>query len=124
MKRILILLPTLLLVLSCGPNCKDFKKGRFKLEGPYAGDIIVERTDAIQTESSVEGNYKNEFFIQWIDDCSYSLVLKSSDNPSSISLGPQDTLNVQIIETQSNKCLTVAKLDDLRFEVSQVKVND
>lgn len=111
-------------LLGCGPNCSDFKKGRFKLEGQYASDIIVERDDMVQVESSVEGKYKNEFFLDWIDDCNYSLVLKYSDNSSSISLGPQDTLKVEIVETNGDRCLTVAKLDDLRFEVYQVKMND
>lgn len=112
-----------LLLFSCSEkDCKSFRNGTFKLLGENAGDIIIERSGHRQIERSEAGAYEHEFSINWIDDCNYELVFIETNKPSSIDLSTKDTLRVEITETEGKQCKTIARFNDLQFEVIQEKI--
>ncbi len=117
---VLLAIPAL---VACGPNCKDFQSGSFKLDGPQSQDIVVERKGNIQYERSDIGGYENQFELIWLDDCTYQLVFIESTKPASISLTKEDTLTVRITGTDGDKCTSIAKMKDLEFQVNQIKIN-
>lgn len=115
----------LVLVLSScdSKDCSDFKEGRFKLIGEQAGDVIVERRGDRQYEMSESGEFTHEFKLTWLSDCKYQLVFEKTDKPSAIGLSSQDTLTVEILSTDGDRCNTRAQFKDLSFEVVQQKIN-
>ena len=76
MKKI-ILLPLLLLLISCYEgerSCKDFKTGKFKFEHDVDGvkeTTFFERNDSIEIET-YEGK-TDSASIRWVSDCEYIL---------------------------------------------------
>ncbi len=121
--RILIVIFTLSLFSCNSKNCEDFKEGRFKLIGEQAGDVIVERRGDRQYEISESEGFTHEFKLTWLNDCKYQLVFEKTDKPSAIGLSSKDTLTVEILSTEGDRCNTRAQFKDLSFEVVQQKIN-
>lgn len=121
--RLLIIMFTLSLLSCNSKNCEDFKEGRFKLIGDQAGDVVVERRGDRQYEISESGNFTHEFKLIWLSDCKYQLVFEKTDKPSTINLSSEDTLTVEILSTDGDRCNTRAQFKDLSFEVIQEKIN-
>ena len=100
MKKIIILLPILLLV-SCynaEHNCKDFKTGKFKFEYKVDGvnkTTVFERKDSIEIET-FEGKTDTSS-IRWVNDCEYILQKIHPKNRAE-----KNAINMKILTTSKN----------------------
>ncbi|MBP4143034.1 DNA topoisomerase IV [Flavobacterium sp. I-SCBP12n] len=94
----LILLPLLLLLISCYDgerNCKDFKTGKFKFEHTVDGvkkTTVFERNDSIEIET-YEGK-TDTASVRWISDCEYVLVKLHPKNKAE-----EKAINMKILTT-------------------------
>ena len=106
----LILLPLLLLVMSCYDvehNCKDFKIGKFKFEDVVDGvkqTTFFERNETIEIET-YQGK-TDTASVRWVSDCEYVLQ----------KLHPKNKAEEQAI---SMKILTTTK-DSYTFEFGMI----
>ncbi len=100
MKKIIILLPILLLV-SCynaEHNCKDFKTGKFKFEYKVDGvnkTTVFKRKDSIEIET-FEGKTDTSS-IRWVNDCEYILQKIHPKNRAE-----KNAINMKILTTSKN----------------------
>lgn len=100
MKKILILLP-LLLLMSCydaDRSCKDFKTGKFKFEYEVDGvkkTAVFERNDSIEIET-FEGK-TDTASIRWVNDCEYVLQKIHPKN-----MAEQKAIGMKILTTSKN----------------------
>lgn len=100
MKKILILLP-LMLLMSCydaDRSCKDFKTGKFKFEYEVDGvkkTAVFERTDSIEIET-FEGK-TDTASIRWVNDCEYVLQKIHPKN-----MAEQKAIGMKILTTSKN----------------------
>ncbi len=100
MKKI-ILLPALLLLLSCYDaerNCKDFKTGKFKFEYEVDGikkTTLFERNDSIEIET-FEGK-TDTASIRWVNDCEYILIKLHPKNRAE-----EKAIGMKILTTTKN----------------------
>jgi hypothetical protein len=124
MKKI-ILLPVLLLIVSCynvERNCKDFKTGKFRFEYEVDGvkkTTLFERNDSIEIET-FDGK-TDTASIRWINDCEYILKKLHPKN-----MAEEKAISIKILTTSENTYTfefgivggaqkqkgTVTKLDD------------
>ena len=97
----LILLPLLLLLISCYQaehNCKDFKTGKFRFEYEVNGEkkvTVFERNDSIEIET-FEGK-TDTASVRWISDCEY--VLKKT-HPK--NMAEEKAIDMKILTTSGN----------------------
>jgi hypothetical protein len=100
MKKI-ILLPLLLLLMSCYDverNCKDFKTGKFKFEYEVNGVkkiALFERNDSIEIET-FEGK-TDTASIRWVNDCEYVLLKLHPKN-----MAEEKAIAMKILTTSKN----------------------
>ena len=100
MKKI-ILLPVLLLLLSCYDaerNCKDFKTGKFKFDYEVEGikkTTFFERNDSIEIET-FEGK-TDTASIRWVNDCEYVLLQLHPKNRAE-----EKAIGMKILTTTKN----------------------
>ncbi|MFV8332575.1 DNA topoisomerase IV [Flavobacterium sp. XS1P32] len=100
MKKI-ILLPALLLLLSCYDaerNCKDFKTGKFKFDYEVEGvkkTTLFERNDSIEIET-FEGK-TDTASIRWVNDCEYVLLKLHPKNRAE-----EKAIGMKILTTTKN----------------------
>jgi hypothetical protein len=100
MKKIILLLP-LLLLISCynaERNCKDFKTGKFKFEYEIDGvkkTTLFERNDSIEIET-FEGKIDTST-IRWVNDCEYVLQKKHPKNKAE-----EKSISMKILTTTKN----------------------
>ncbi|MDD2821368.1 DNA topoisomerase IV [Flavobacterium petrolei] len=100
MKKILLLLP-LLLLMSCYDaerNCKDFKTGKFKFEYEVDGvkkTTLFERNDTIEIET-FEGK-TDTAAIRWVNDCEYVLQKIHPKN-----MAEKKAIGMKILTTSKN----------------------
>ena len=100
MKKILLLLP-LLLLMSCYDaerNCKDFKTGKFKFEYEVDGVkkiALFERNDSIEIET-FEGK-TDTASIRWVNDCEYVLLKLHPKN-----MAEEKAIGMKILTTTKN----------------------
>ena len=86
-------------------DCTDFHVGKFKYKDKSKGmapDVIIERTESHQVESSVSANYSDTFKIVWTSDCEYYMVFMSSSNEDRMAITKFDTIFSRITETKPN----------------------
>ncbi|MBC5842195.1 MAG: DNA topoisomerase IV [Flavobacteriaceae bacterium] len=97
----LILLPLILLVISCydnEKNCKDFKTGKFKFEYEVDGvkkTTLFERNDSIEIET-FEGKIDTAS-IRWISDCEYVLKKLHPKNKAE-----EQSIGMKILSTKGD----------------------
>jgi len=97
----LILLPLILLVISCydnEKNCKDFKTGKFKFEYEVDGvkkTTLFERYDSIEIET-FEGKIDTAS-IRWISDCEYVLKKLHPKNKAE-----EQSIGMKILSTKGD----------------------
>ena len=78
MKKIILILPLLLLLISCynqERNCKDFKTGEFSFTQTI--DSIPQTSTFVRTEKLQIETFKGKTdtaSIRWINDCEYVLL--------------------------------------------------
>jgi hypothetical protein len=100
MKKIILLLPILLLI-SCYDgerNCKSFKTGKFKFEFEINGvnkTTVFERNDSIEIET-FEGKTDTST-IRWVNDCEYVLQKKHPKNRAE-----EKAVDMKILTTTKN----------------------
>ncbi|MEO7976366.1 DNA topoisomerase IV [Flavobacterium sp.] len=100
MKKILLLLP-LLLLMSCYDaerNCKDFKNGKFKFEYQVDGvkkTTVFERRDNIEIET-YEGKTDTST-VRWVSDCEYVLQKKHPKN-----MAEEKAISMKILTTSKD----------------------
>ena len=97
----LLLLPLLLIVISCyntEHNCKDFKTGKFKFEFEVDGvkkTTLFERKDDIEIET-FEGK-TDTATIRWVSDCEYVLQKKHPKN-----MAEEKAISMKILTTSKD----------------------
>lgn len=100
MKKILLLLPILLL-MSCyntEHNCKDFKNGKFKFEFEVNGikkTTFFERKDNIEIET-FDGKTDTST-VRWVSDCEYILQKKHPKN-----MAEEKAISMKILTTKKD----------------------
>lgn len=101
MKKIISLLPILLILTSCfnaERNCKDFKTGKFEFELVVDGvkkTTFFERNDSIEIET-FEGKIDTSS-IRWVSDCEYILQKTHPKNRQE-----KMAINIKILTTSKN----------------------
>ncbi len=98
MKKLILLLPVLMLFASCYQaehNCKDFKTGKFRFEYEVNGEkkiTLFERNDSIEIET-FEGK-TDTASIRWVSDCEYILRKLHPKN-----MAEEKSINMKILTT-------------------------
>lgn len=101
MKKILILFPALLLLVSCYQQerkCADFKTGKFRFETLIEGKTNiteVTRTDSTQTETY--NGITTTASVRWINDCEFVL---QNINPKNAA--ERVSLHMKILTTKGD----------------------
>ncbi|CAM2891163.1 DNA topoisomerase IV [Flavobacterium frigoris] len=97
----LLLLPLLLLLISCynvERNCKDFKTGKFSFEYEVNGvkkTTVFERNDSLEIET-YNGKIDTAS-IRWINDCEYILKKLHPKN-----MAEEKSIDMKILTTSGN----------------------
>ena len=101
MKKILSLIPALLLLTSCFQQerkCADFKTGKFRFEHEIDGAkklTLFERTDSLEIET-FEGKTDTST-VRWINDCEYILQKVNAKNAQE-----RKAVHMKILTTKEN----------------------
>jgi len=101
MKRLLLLLPILLLMASCFEQerkCTDFKNGKFRFEHEIDGKkkvTLFERTDRLEIET-FEGKTDTST-VRWLNDCEYILQKVHAK-----SAAEKKAVHMKILTTKGN----------------------
>lgn len=110
--------PVVLLSIGFGgckkKTCKDFKTGTFSSPDDSI-DIVFSRNDSIQIEESKQQGYRHEYYVNWLNDCNYTLVLKSTNKPDENLLTDRDTLRVAISAIEDDIYQYTAYLNGEQF---------
>lgn len=106
---------TLTLILSTGVfaqdlDCKKFKYGTFemKIQGPDNRYFTIKRKGKTQTELESNTNLKVKFKVNWIDQCTYTLIYEKTlkeGNGEKIPFSKDNIVTVKIIETYTHSYL-------------------
>ncbi len=108
-------------------DCSEFKTGTFKLLDASVPNYLIVRNDSIQTETAKSSIVSTDFYIRWVDDCSYELTYKKMHNrPSSIKLPDKPIkLFVRIYKVSGDTCWveTRANTSDYVSKQRMVKIN-
>lgn len=84
------------------PDCSIMKAGTFKyLDVPDDPSAYFEIDGKKHTEYHENGKYIMRSKIEWINECTYELTLKKSDNPA-LDFKRGTTMRVTIEDTQGN----------------------
>ena len=125
----------LLLTLSTGAfaqdlDCKNFKKGTFKLKtsNPETGDYIITRKGKKQIEYNELMALKIKFKVNWIDQCTYTLVYQKTledGGKVSATFSKKEVFTVKILEVKPSSYIqeTSTNLSDtvLKSELFKIK---
>jgi hypothetical protein len=84
-------------------NCGRFRNGLFRYHSRMSdkGDVLIQRTDSIQTETYLETGLTSKFSVQWTGPCNYELKMLETthDYPDSIQeIRMKRTLYVEILK--------------------------
>ncbi|WP_258541671.1 hypothetical protein [Parvicella tangerina] len=93
-------------------DCRDFKTGRFHYIPPNGGEVTIRRTKKKQIERYNDENQKFIFEINWLDDCSYDLVLVNAK-------GLPKEKKKEIIGTQLHCRVVAVSLGHYEIEISE-----
>jgi hypothetical protein len=105
MKRQLLLVVMVLglplITFSQEVDCKNFRNGTFKLvnEGLIT---IIKRSGTHQTEIFNNSKIPTEYFVEWIDDCTYTLKPKEATFKKYPDIPKGAQLTVKIFRTTKN----------------------
>jgi hypothetical protein len=101
MKKLLLILPVLLLMASCFKqerNCTDFKTGKFRFEHEIDGEkkvTLFERTNSFEIET-FEGKTDTST-VRWLNDCEYILQKVHAK-----SAAEKKAVHMKILTTKGN----------------------
>ena len=101
MKKLLLILPVLLLMASCFEqerNCTDFKTGKFRFEHEIDGKkkvTLFERTNSFEIET-FEGKTDTST-VRWLNDCEYILQKVHAK-----SAAEKKAVHMKILTTKGN----------------------
>jgi hypothetical protein len=101
MKKLLLILPVLLLLTSCFEQerkCTDFKTGKFRFEHEIDGKkkvTLFERTDHLEIET-FEGKTDTST-VRWLNDCEYILQKVHAK-----SAAEKKAVHMKILTTKGN----------------------
>lgn len=108
-----------------GPNmekqCRFYQKGEFTFT--KKSQVRIVRNDSVQTEYSLEADWMDRYYIEWISDCEYKLYLKETNRPDGLDFSKTDTMWVTIIETTPASYRYKAFKTGRTFEGSMIKLN-
>ena len=109
-------------------DCSGFKTGTFHLLDASSPDYIITRNDSIQTETAKKSIVATDFYIRWLDDCSYELTLKKMHNrPGGLKM-PDKTVKlfVMIYKVSGDTCWveTRANTSDYVSKKRMVKIKN
>lgn len=66
-----------------------------------APDLIINRTEDYQVESSESADYADTFKIVWTSECEYYCVFESTSKPNRMPYSKFDTIFAAIVSTNS-----------------------
>jgi hypothetical protein len=101
MKKLLLILPVLLLMASCFEqerNCTDFKTGKFRFEHEIDGKkkvTLFERTERLEIETFEEKTDTST--VRWLNDCEYVLQKVHAK-----SAAEKKAVHMKILTTKGN----------------------
>ncbi|MXN90342.1 DNA topoisomerase IV [Flavobacterium sp. Sd200] len=101
MKKILLLIPSFVLLTSCYQqerNCADFKTGKFRFEYEINGqkkETVFERSETHEVET-FEGKTDTST-VRWINDCEYVLQKINPKNAQE-----RKAVHMKILTTKDN----------------------
>lgn len=81
-------------------NCGRFRTGLFRYHSRVTGDVLIQRTDSIQTETYLETGVTSKFLVKWTGPCNYELKMLETNRwyPDSIQqIRMKRTLYVEIL---------------------------
>lgn len=98
-------------------KCKVFRMGTFVYHNmKNTKDIKVIRNDSLQIEFDTELNISDTYYINWVDDCNYYLVIKESTNDSLMPFTKNDTLFTEIVEANDISYKYITRLHEHKRE--------
>ena len=94
-------------------DCQSFRDGTFELMSDYGRVYIIERKGDTQIEHDITDDYKIEFKVKWLDDCTYQLsFVKVLFNPKNLDFGQNSKIvTVKILETKANSYLQETSME-------------
>lgn len=112
-----------ILLLGCNSNnnCHNFKTGTFTYREELNNDIVIQRTENQQIETSEKLNFTEVYNIYWTSDCSYFLVLQSTNQPEESIQPLIDTMYVNITQTTDNNYSFNAALNNKKYTGKLIK---
>ena len=106
-------------------ECYKFKTGKFEIHSTRHGTTEIVRKRSKQVEYSEAAQLKLVYKVKWLDDCTYTLVLKKIlQNPHDILLSKEVVLTVKIVQTKENSYWhkTTSNLSDYVLEGEIFKI--
>ena len=122
-RNLALILLSCIVLSSCTKKieCSNFKTGTFKFAGKKNSDIRIFRTEDSHIEVSEKYNYRDEYSVKWLDECTYVVTLKKTDNDdTSLKIG--DSLTWSIIETNGNNFIVEGEINGETRTSEMVKI--
>ena len=105
-------------------KCSEFKVGTFEYSDPKFSEWKVNRTDSTQIEISTKSGIEIFSSIEWKNDCEYVLTYKKVLNSGSdVNDLVGQTIQVEIVETKSDRYTCKSKSDVMDLELEMVKID-
>ena len=114
MTRYLTLYTIFLVLLGCSDSldCESVRLGKYFISTDYIGDIIIERTDSVFTESTPKNNKSTISRISWINECEFVLSKPISSTNEIPNLDLNETIHCQIIRIESSYHVVKCDFED------------
>ena len=115
------------ILMAQNTNCSKFRNGKFSVSDEILGISYIERKGATQIETAPDIHIKAAFKVKWINECTYTLVLKKViENPNKIDFPKDLILTVKIIETKENSYIqeTSSNKYDMVYKSEMVIMNN
>ena len=99
-------------------NCKKVHTGKFYLTSEFDNTVtIIERTDSIQVENSLQTGRVDSAKVTWLNDCEYQLqyYFRSSSNNLDTLIGNKKA-TIKILATGKTYYIFSMKFEDIDLQ--------
>ncbi len=103
--------------LRCG-NCSKVQTGNFEIESARNGITKITRNKNYQIEENKSLGYKLKLKIDWIDECTYTLMPVEDLSKSKKGKVPTRVLRCQIIEVNDDNYIQVSKAEGEKRQIT------
>ena len=103
-------------------DCQSFRDGTFELISDYGRVYVIKRKGDTQIEHDITDDYKIEFKVKWLDNCTYQLnFVKVLSNPNNHDLSQNpNQVTVKILSTSANSYLQETSMKGQEMVLSNV----